>query len=411
MSANNHEINAAQGRTYLTLFGILSIAILLPICLLNYFLDPYLIHQWDSPLLQRLRPSREKLSPWAKTYAITQYKPEVVFLGNSRTEAGLPAESSLFPGKRIFNGAITGGSLADAMDMARHAIAVSKVETIVWGIDYWSFNLEAGNTEFDKELIARTTYYPSMRALLNIKRTLTVDMTEDSMKMLTGSFGKVCLSSLAFYGQRDAACAAANLRDRGGAAKAIEVDVKAVGKQNPDTQTAMKAFAAATTELCVAGKQVRLYINPTHALMTDTLYWSGQWERMEAWQTALVEMVGQQKRSGCDIRLFDFSGFNSVTTEIIPQVASGKTDMVNYWEASHYRTHVGQMILSRIFNVGADKIPTDFGAEVTTETLPIHLHQYRQARDGYHLAHPMEVALMKTWLTAPKKAEMHTARN
>jgi hypothetical protein len=31
--------------------------------------DPYLIHQWDSPLLQRLTIAQQKIVLWGKTYA------------------------------------------------------------------------------------------------------------------------------------------------------------------------------------------------------------------------------------------------------------------------------------------------------------------------------------------------------
>jgi hypothetical protein len=57
---------------------------------LNYQVDPYLIHQWETPPVQRLLPGREKLSPWGKTYALAQYRPDILYIGNSRTELGLP---------------------------------------------------------------------------------------------------------------------------------------------------------------------------------------------------------------------------------------------------------------------------------------------------------------------------------
>ncbi|MFM9437811.1 hypothetical protein ACFDR9_004901 [Janthinobacterium sp. CG_23.3] len=61
---------------------------------------------------------------------------------------------------------------------------------------------------------------------------------------------------------------------------------------------------------------------------------------MEAWQGALARLAERHRGAGCDLRLCDFSGFNSITTETIPQL-SRRREMAHYWEASHYRSHVG----------------------------------------------------------------------
>ncbi|MEG1329721.1 MAG: hypothetical protein RSD99_32750, partial [Janthinobacterium sp.] len=77
-------------RRYLAIFFACVLAALALVSAVNYRVDPYLLHQWDSPLLQRLRPTYEKLSAWGKTYAVARYRPAVVYIGNSRTEMGLP---------------------------------------------------------------------------------------------------------------------------------------------------------------------------------------------------------------------------------------------------------------------------------------------------------------------------------
>src|ERR1700741_552202 len=82
---------------------------------INYTVDPYLTHQWDTPAVQRLRPPRERLSVWSKTYAVARYQPKVIYLGNSRTEVGVPAPLPVFEGRTVFNGALSGASAGDAM--------------------------------------------------------------------------------------------------------------------------------------------------------------------------------------------------------------------------------------------------------------------------------------------------------
>ena len=194
----------AAARHYVAVFcACVSVALAL-VSAINYRVDPYLLHQWDTPLLQRLRPTHEKLSVWGKTYAVARYRPAIVYIGNSRTEMGLPTSvQSVFAGKTVFNSAVSGASIGDAIRLAEHAARVSHIDTLVWGIDAPSFSMELGSAGLEPGLTDAGPAFFARRALLNLKRGLTVDMTHDTWRILNGSYGGVCLSSLALNGQRD----------------------------------------------------------------------------------------------------------------------------------------------------------------------------------------------------------------
>lgn len=362
---------------------------------MNYVVDPYLIHQWDTPEIMRLRPARERLSAWGKTYALARFNPSVLYLGNSRTELGMPTRLPLFAGMDVFNGALSGASLGDTVAMAQHAFAVSRPGTVVWGIDAPSFSMEVGNTDFDRALVAHGHFYRWRRTLLDLKRGLTMDMTRDSLSQLMGTFGAVCHSSLAFRGQRDEVCMR-NSRIGGwaGTRAAVVPRTREFVRGAGPTRAASDALAQAVDAMCDAGARVRLYINPTHAMMEDALYWAGKWPAMERWQTGLAAMAERQRGSGCDVRVYDFSGFNSVTTEAIPQ-ATRREQMANYWEPSHYRVNVGRMVLGRMFADAATAIPADFGTELTPDIMPAHLAAVRAAREHYHVLHALETAMAR----------------
>ncbi|MYN25119.1 hypothetical protein GTP69_01725 [Duganella sp. CY42W] len=377
-----------EWRDYVAIFCGLGLAVTGAVAALNYQVDPYLTHQWDTPHLQRLLPGREKLSPWGKTYALARFRPQVLYVGNSRTELGLPVQTALFGSQRVFNGALSGASLGDAAAMLRHAAAVGRLETVVWGIDAPSFSMEIGNSDFDRELVAADRYYLLRRGLLNLKRAISVDMTLDSIRVLRGTFGHVCQSSLALYGQRDGRCVRDRIESLGGTSAAILPRVRDFARGAGPTADAMQELAANVENLCRAGTRLRLYINPTHAMTSDALYWAGKWPALENWQAQLTALADRHRQHGCDVQLFDFSGFNDVTTEPPPQV-SGKPDMLNYWETSHYRARVGEMVLARMFATG------DFGVELTPATLIAHQAAQRQARDRYHQLHPAETAMVR----------------
>lgn len=384
---------------YLVVFGSVLACLLLAVLLTNDLIDPYVSHQWDSPLLQRLRPSREKLSPWGKTYAIFKYQPQVLYVGNSRTEVALAADPALFNGKRVFNAAISGASLGDTIAMLQHARSTAELDTVVWGIDYWSFILDNGNTDFDHDLVASDRNYGWQRRLLGFKRSLSFDMMFDSINLMAGRFGEVCLSSLAFHGQRDQACAAANLIDRGGVAKAMIADIEGVKSINRKIDDAMSAFQSELELLCRDHIRVMAYIHPLHAITLEYFHQQGGWRQLEQWKRRLVSSAERARQGGCRIQLFDFSGFNSVTSETIPQV-SGKAAMQNYWEGSHYRAVVGQKILAKMIPVAGVTLPSDFGVQLDQHNIETHLLRIRSEREHYRVQHGQELIFLNQWFGA-----------
>lgn len=395
-------IDGASWRRYVAVFCCCSAATLVAVSCLNYTVDPYLTHQWDSPLLQRMRPTREKLSAWGKTYAVAKYRPTVVYVGNSRTELGLPVDMPMFAGKTVFNTAVSGAALGEVITLVQHAARMSRLETVIWGIDAPTFSMKTGSAGLEPELTNSGPFFFFRRAVLNLKRGLTVDMTEDSLRVLSGSFGDVCRSSLAFYGQRDDACFNNRKVGWNNTTTAMGPRLREFRRGDGPTVAAMLAFEATLTGLCRAGTKIRLYINPTHALTLDALYWVGKWAPMEQWQTELARMGERYRAGGCDLRLYDFSGFNSVTTETIP-LASRRRVMDHYWEASHYRANVGRMILGRIYADPRQRqaLPPDFGVELDSAMLPAHLARMRAARDRYHVEHAQETAYLRAVLATP----------
>ncbi|PKB20304.1 hypothetical protein [Janthinobacterium sp. 64] len=388
------------GRRYLVCFLACVGLALGAVSLLNYQVDPYLLHQWDSPLLQRPRQLNEKLGAWAKTYAVARYRPAIIYIGNSRTEMGLPTRvRALFDGKKIFNSAVSGASIGDAIRLAEHAARVSRVETMVWGIDAPTFSLDMGAARVEDSLTGARHGFFIQRALVNLKRGLTLDMTQDSVRILTGHAGDTCRSNLAVYGQRDETCTLKGIKHWLGTKDAIPVRLQEFGAGLGPTPASTPALDASIGKLCRSATRLRLYINPTHALTLYALHWRGKWDAMQAWQRGLVQVIERHRAQGCDVRLHDFSGFNSITSEATPLV-SGKPDMHYYWEVSHYRDNVGRLILARLFG-GDTPAPADFGVELTPANIDAHQAATRAARERYRVEHAREAAYAQRVLDGP----------
>ncbi len=382
--------------TYLFSVGFTTMLLLSLVVSLNYVTDPYFIHQWDSPLLNRLAPAQQKLMPWAKTYAAYRFQPEIVYLGSSRTEIGLPVDEQLFADKRVFNLAISGASLGDAANMLKHTAFFHQPSMVIWGLDYgWQFREKSGNTDFNNELIAKSSSYPLVRTFHNLKRSLSMAMTGDTLNILLGRSEKSCKSLLAYYGHKASPCLEVIMRNEGGTKKAFEEVQKKKAPLSPPTDVVatIHFLEQITKEHCQNGTAFRFFIQPIHAL-AELSYWNTLEDDLGNWKRALVTMVDTLRQEGCDIQLFDFSGFNRITTEDIPQI-TGKDNMQHYWEQSHYRGEVGRQILEELVWTGKKPLNDAFGIELRGDTIEKYLANYHLMQGKYITEHPEEMSKMK----------------
>ena len=383
-------------RPFLLTMFLTTVSVLLLVVGGNYLVDPYFLHQWDSPALNRLTSAQQKILPWGKTYAAMRFRPEVLLLGSSRSEIGLPADSPVFAGKRVFNLAISGASVGDAARMLRHSSRFQKPGLIVWGLDYgWQFREKTGNTDFIEELEARDDFYRQHRITLDLKRALSLPMAGDTLAVLTGTGEQSCRSLLAYHGFKAAPCLEVIMKNEGGTRRAFEEVLKKKAPLGaPDDVPATVAFLEKTlTNTCAAGTKVRLFIQPLHAL-AELSYWNGLEDGVEGWKRELTGMAARLRQGGCDLSLHDFSGFNRITTEKIPQ-QSGRETMDHYWEQSHYNGGVGEQILARVMDKNGTNTEDDFGVELRPETVENHLSSQRLARQRYLEAYPGETAHLK----------------
>jgi len=93
-----------------------------------------------------------------------------------------------------------------------------------------------------------------------------------------------------------------------------------------------------------------LFFNPIH----KTTYLDTNLNNFRLFKMGLLEIS----------EFYDFSGLNSITT-----------NNYYYYETSHYRDMVADMIKARIFNDGSVDVPNDFGTLVTKENIDKHLNK------------------------------------
>ncbi|MEC4986621.1 MAG: hypothetical protein SAK42_21185, partial [Oscillatoria sp. PMC 1076.18] len=124
---------------------------------------------------------------------------------------------------------------------------------------------------------------------------------------------------------------------------------------------------------------LKVFISPSHATQWKAIELSGLWDEFEQWKQEIVKITS----------VWDFSGYNSVTTEPISD------KMKNYLDNSHYSKAVGNLVLNRIFQVQEELIPADFGVLINSQNVKLHLKNIRENQIIWEGKYPEQEKLVR----------------
>ncbi|WP_017305707.1 hypothetical protein [Spirulina subsalsa] len=338
---------------------------------LNAGIDPYeALGTRQIRGINNIKPEKNTQVRLFKTLAINRLQVQSVFLGSSRTEFGLdsnhPALSHLQPG---YNLAISGGNMYEVRRYFDHVIATQpEVEKIVLGLDFFMFNqFQQVTPDFNeyrlevRHIILKDLFDVlfSKSALLASFRTLRSSQREpDAIGFFypDGRINPDFYIAKTYHNQPKKARFAKVLADF-----MTREDLYGNYQLSRDYLEDLKAIITTSQ---AQGIDLTLFISPSHAMQWEAIRVSGLWPEFEQWKRELVNLAP----------IWDFSGYNSITTEPLTD------SMVHYIESSHYRKEVGDLILNRILNYNLEQVPPDFGMLLTPNNLKDHLAQIRQDR-------------------------------
>jgi hypothetical protein len=390
-------------RKFSLLALLIPMAIILAVGAANFLIDA------DSsrhlPTEHSLFPRTTNHSALSKLHFIAEQQPEVLYFGSSRVEVGLPVDTALFKTPSVYNAALSANTLGNTLPLIKHVMAGYTPKLIVLGVDFMSFTTKANpESNLDAALLSSSfSEYRFKRLLHDLKRAVTVDATSHTI---------TSLRALAAGGRYDQITGPASVRGqtseqemlrltatRGQYVQAFQRTLKYAASPPPgpaDIQAGLLMFEEFIASACARKITVRVFSNPRHALGEYMLAKNGHWEAVAAWRSALAD-IASRYQGACDLKLFDFAGFNSVTAETIEGM-SAAAGLANYWEASHYRETVGKLILKRMFAPDAT-LPADFGHDLNRASVADINRRDAAAREQYEAAHGKEIALANAWLT------------
>ncbi|MFD0673659.1 hypothetical protein [Cohnella sp. GCM10027633] len=357
-------------RSFNRIFIVGCASVLLVIILLNLLVDPYGV--WRSPVDRNLNLKKPNLfthQRMLKAADIIHDKPKVVFLGSSKVQNGLePDDYFRLTGKPAYNLGMGGAVMSEQLAYLKHALYNQpSLNTVVIGLDFRSFNrFRPVTPDYDEARLQ----IPSL--LLSpdfFKTTITLDAIKESINTIKANKDSNYPENVF---NRNGKRTEQSLQAENGGRNMIDIFAGYWSASMNSTET-YKTYELseqylddfkAIVELC-KDKRIKLlvFVSPSHASLVESIRVAGQWDNYEQWKRKLVEITP----------LWDFSGYNSITSEPITN------QMQNYWDSTHYRKNVGKMVLERMLAINDERLHNDFGVWIENEsTMETHLQTIRQ---------------------------------
>ncbi len=391
-------------RSYLRRLLAWALLPLLGAVLLNALVDPLRLLDYAGLRGWTLnKPALRDQERLFKPFAVVRQRPEVVLLGSSRSNHALDPDHPAFAGQRAYNLSLSGTNVTEMRQMFEHALAQGALQRAVLELDIGFFSASAqGSSGGFAYADTVSAHHPWQRRLRALQTAWSWDTLALSWQTLRGQRTGWEYTDTGRQGDR---VFENRIATYGGVRNTVEGYMQRLLPAEQQLAAAWDASGVPADQLPgmqdlralldlarERGVQVAIYLSPVHAIdacATRAIFGA---DRLEAWRAALVQLRDEQARKSAGrfiVPLWDFSGFNSVTSEPLPQTGDPRARMANFWDQSHYRKQVGDWVLDRIFGLqGAGAtVPADFGVRLEAQNLAGHFAFERNAADNYAIGH------------------------
>ena len=371
-------------------------ALLPSLAVFNVFVDPYGIFPLASfsgakwPKVEMI--NNVKLH---KSIKVSQLKPEAVVLGTSRSAFGIDPNSNAWHEsfKSRYNLSLAGGNTYVTYRYLEHAHTLSPLKQVIFGLDFFAFNTfrrQASDYRGDFLIVNDDgSYNPHYKNNILSASLLSTDALKSSFNTITSK--KKTPITISENGMFIGPIWKDHLHEGFLAMEKLYFQhVYLAGKNreyafiNPDTGASSLEDFRKLVIYCSQNKiDLKLFISPLHARHQEVIRTLGIWFLFEQWKREIVTILEEENYTS---ELWDFSGYNSITTDSIFANSNNF-----YRDSTHYHPIIGDMILSRISHNNDNNIPIDFGHILTQQNIEDHLFSIQEEQTRYRTEHPEDV--------------------
>ncbi len=372
----------------------------------NFLIDPYAIYgAFDLFGLTTNRHGATSNSRLHKAALAIRKRPSAAVFGSSRAEVGLSPAHPGWESDSVLNLSLPGAGIEEVrtwfLKVHRHA----PLKKVVLGLDFFMFNVD--KPDYSGPDLVGNQRWARFRSRW-IMPLFTVDALRASFSTLMQQ-DPIRYPGYRPDGQVSHWFKEKSLRHGGQNRTFQRIEAHAMTGMYffppsmefrfADPQSGADTFEAFGEILQTArrdGIALHLFLSPNHDRMLEVISQLGLWPQYEEWKRRLVGVLQEEAASSpgsTAFTLWDFSGFNSVTSEEVPPPEDSQTRMRYYWEGSHYRSEAGDLVLDRLFGISIPgrSVPEDFGKLLTTGNVEDLLAETRRRQVLWRNRHPADV--------------------
>lgn len=398
-STPESEGRCKSGRHFIAGFFGAALLFLLSLPVFNAVVDPYdAFHLWQAVGFNSEKT--ELLSRGGrveKSLRLREVPFETVLVGSSRVLVGMDPQSPHLDDNKTYNAGLGGTNMYELSQVieyiARHQ---PDLEQLIIGLDFSMFNdYRTVNGDYEVSGFAGRTAWQLYSYLL-FSQAASLDSLDTLVSNLAGGQDRVRRDGyqdappldVLEPGSRPAFAAVIDqFRDDDETFAGLAAD----GRYDAER---LDMLRDALIDASSRSIEIKIFISPIHVLLIETMHRMGIAALYEQWKRDLVDMVEQinvEGRAAVPIQVWDFGDYNSITTEDVPQPGQ-EARMRWYWEPSHYRREVSELVLARMLDdENARDLPEDFGVLLTPQTIDLHSRRMRAAQAAYRAGHAADI--------------------
>jgi hypothetical protein len=383
--------------SYLKFFGVLFSILLFSVATFNTLIDPFGKYQ----LIKIAGINSEKTQVeiiglrTLKAISLLGADYHAVILGTSRANNAInPTHAAFQKIGATYNASLTGTNIYELEKVFDYILKQHRhLKEVVFSLDFLTFSSRRTvNADFEQSMFSE--HYSIWRKL---NSTFSLDETYYAIKTINDNVAK---KRAAYH---------TILTEQGFANKQFplphhQLFITILSKNffvNKNTyagfcysQDRLHRFQRMLEKSRQRDISVKLFISPVHAWQLEALRIMGLYPTFEQWKRDLVAILAKEAAQHPDkpiYPLWDFTGYNSITTENIP--VNPTQQMQWYWESSHFKKAAGDLVLDKLFDYQSPGrvIPDDFGTLINRNNIEAHLQELHQQQQHYHQTHPQDI--------------------
>lgn len=333
-----------------------------------------------------------------KAHAVRRLQPATMILGISRSAQGIRTDHPAWDTPPVYNLSLDGGTIAEVHLFLEGTLTTAPIKRVIIGLDFESFvNLSWREKPDTREALAVLD-----SPFSSLKSYFTVEMLKAS-RLITKR-QHIAVTAILPGGETPVVSFEKALETTGGHRNLFRRSEEEYFKyrysnslRDVDGSSGLGHLVSIVNLARQHNVELRLFVSPVHARQMEVIRQLGLWSLFEQWKRETVAILAEDAAKHpvmSPIPLWDFSGYNSLTTEDVPPAGDTGSKMRWYWESSHYKPALGDLVLDRVFGhtESGRRIPDDFGVLLGTDNIDSHLSRIRNDQARYHKTHAADVA-------------------